>query len=241
LATSREAHAARATCPNGGGDRGVRGSVRTRRDGKTTPTATPFPKGETVRPAKANRPEREAGDLLERAGAKASDAFESRRGAGARTKNVRWQKSVRRIARRPGRGAARQVDGAALTEELSARCADAHDGGSEARTVREVVRHFETRKRARPGRAGQPTRARHDGRRSDCLVVVPQGAASGRSWSRGSRRGVCRKACVHQLPTGPGTGKAVPAMTTKGVRDRTLHGEGCSSRRGASGPSHEAP
>jgi len=52
-----------------GGDRGVRGSVRTRHGGKTTPTAT-APTGH-VRPTEANRPEREAGDLLDRAGAQA--------------------------------------------------------------------------------------------------------------------------------------------------------------------------
>jgi len=110
---------------------------------------------------------------------------------------VRWQKSVRRIARRPARGAARQVGGAALAEELSRRCADAHGGGSEVRTVREVVRRIPTRKRPRHQRSGQPGRSRHDGRRPDCARVAPQGAAWGRSRSRGSTRSVLvRKACV---------------------------------------------
>jgi hypothetical protein len=56
---------------------------------------------------------------------------------------VRWQKSVRRIARRDARGAARQIGGAALAEELSERRADALDGGSEARTVRELRDAFD--------------------------------------------------------------------------------------------------
>jgi len=51
----------------------VRGSVCTRHGGKTTPTAT-TPTGDNVRPAEANRPERDAGDLLECAGAQALDA-----------------------------------------------------------------------------------------------------------------------------------------------------------------------
>jgi len=83
-----------------------------------------------------------------------------------------------------------------LAEELSARCADAHDGGSEVRTVREVVRRFQTRWRPRQQRSGQLDRSRHDGRRPDCARVAPQGAARGLSRSRGSTRGVCRKACV---------------------------------------------
>jgi len=82
-----------------------------------------------------------------------------------------------------------------LAEELSARCADAHDGGSEVRTVREVVRRFQTRWRSRQQRSGQPDRSRHDGRRPDCAGVAPQGAASGRSRSRGSTRGARCEAC----------------------------------------------
>jgi hypothetical protein len=58
---------------HGGRDRGARGSVRTRHGGKTTPTATAAER-QNVRPTEANRPERETGDLLDRAGAQALDA-----------------------------------------------------------------------------------------------------------------------------------------------------------------------
>jgi len=63
----------------------VRGSVCTRHGGKTTPTAT-TPLRDKVRPAEANRPDREPGDLLDRADAQALDATENLRGTGARTK-----------------------------------------------------------------------------------------------------------------------------------------------------------
>lgn len=54
--------------------------------------------------------------------------------------DVRRQTSVRRIARRSARGAARRIDGATLAEKLAAARADARGGGSEVRTVREGVR-----------------------------------------------------------------------------------------------------
>jgi len=144
---------------------------------------------------------------------------------------VRWQKSVRRIARRPARRTARQVVEVALAEEFSERCADAHDGGSEVRTVCEVVQRFQTRWRSWHQRSGKLGRSRHDGRRPDCLSrrhrKVRRGDGLGRA---GQHEAYAARHALSQLPVGSGTGEAVPAMTTRGVRDRYVHGEGCSSR-----------
>jgi hypothetical protein len=61
LGGPRKAHARERGAPEGGGDRSVRGPVRTRHGGKTTPTATE-PGDGNVLPPEANRPERETGD-----------------------------------------------------------------------------------------------------------------------------------------------------------------------------------
>jgi len=106
--------------------------------------------------------------------------------------DVRWQKSVRRIARHDARRAARQVGGAALAQGRSAWRADARSGGLPRgeNGARSCVTLSATRQ-ARPRRPGQPGRSGHDGRRSDLHAFVPQGAGAGRSWSRGSTPG-CR-------------------------------------------------
>jgi len=155
-----------------------------------------------VRPAEANRPEREAGGLLDRGRASAL-RIENQRGAGARTKNVRWQKSVRRIARRPARGAARRVVGAALANELSAHCADAHGGGSEVRTVREpaTLSYPRASVARRPGKLG---RARHDGRRPDCSRVTTARGRRGDGLGRAGQheaapKGVRQSSCPSVL------------------------------------------
>jgi hypothetical protein len=46
----------------------------------------------------------------------------------------------------------------------------------------------------------------------------------------GQREAHAARRATSQLPVGSGTGEAVPARTTRGVRDRNVHGEGCSSR-----------
>lgn len=86
---------------------------------------------------------------------------------GCSYEDVRWQKPVRRIARRDARGTARRIDDAALAQGLSERRADAHGGGLEAKTVRESC------VASKPGGAygeaagGNPGRLRHGGRRPD--------------------------------------------------------------------------
>jgi len=88
-----------------------------------------------VRPAEANGPDvDQAITRVVQLRKQVTRPEPTKRGYGYQ--GVRWQKSVRRIARRPGRRAARQDDEATLAEEHSASRAGARSGGSEVRTVR---------------------------------------------------------------------------------------------------------
>jgi len=85
--------------PRGGGDRGVRGSVRTHRGGKTTPT--------TVTHEGIVRPTEASCSAVQQAISPVAQARKRRTRRkltrhGYRYEVVRWQKSVRRIARRNG-------------------------------------------------------------------------------------------------------------------------------------------
>jgi hypothetical protein len=160
---------------------------------------------------------------------------------GCSYEDVRWQKSVRRIARRDARRAARRVGDAALAEEDSARRADARDGDSEARTVRVVAPGFEKRRQARPGARGNPVGRGTTEGVPIVARIVPQGTARWRSWSRGSSA-ECTARCI-PVSFRPvlGTGAAVAVRRHGASEIGDGHGAGCSSRRGAGGPSHEAP
>jgi len=68
---------------------------------------TRSPKAKHEKPAKANCAAVKAGDIPKGASAKAPDSPRNQQDTSARTKNVRRQKSVRRIARHDGRGTAR--------------------------------------------------------------------------------------------------------------------------------------
>jgi len=93
------------------------------------------PEGQSVQPAEANR------TVVKQAVSSPSLARE-RLTQGEPTmrgywyEEVRWQKSVQRIARCSVRCAARQAGGVTLAEEHSARRADVRGGGFEVRTVR---------------------------------------------------------------------------------------------------------
>jgi hypothetical protein len=71
-------------------------------------------------------------------------------------------------------------------------------------------------------------------------LSIRKARQSGDLGPEGQRAHAPQGACL-QLPAGPGTGAAVPAATTRSVRDRNVRGEGCSSRRGEGGPSLGAP
>lgn len=148
----------RASVPRASGsrDRGVRGPVHEHRDGKTTPAAVKSPKGTPCDP-----PKRIGAAVKQPISPDEQRASAGRAGEPARHgysyEEVRWQKSVRRIACRCPRGVARRIGGTALAEERSASCADAHRGGSEARTVR-VLRSTSEHEACAGRRSGQPGR-----------------------------------------------------------------------------------
>jgi len=165
-----------------------------RHDGKTTPIAVSAPQRGHVRPAEANGADVDQAITPSVQLRKQVTRREpTRRGYGYQ--GVRWQKSVRRIARPPRSPSrkARRRDGAGRGGLRTS--ADARGGGSEARTVRVSRSQFQSRNRAWPGAGVTPGSARHDGRHPDCGSVVPKGTAGLQSRSRrSSRRGERRKA-----------------------------------------------
>jgi hypothetical protein len=151
---------------------------------------------------------------------------------------VRWQKLVRRIARRDARGTARRIDDAALAQGLSERRADAHGGGLEARTVRGS--HDASKPGGKCGSAagGNPGRLRHGGRRPDrrsCSsarcgrVTVSVARVNARRSSQDGRRA--------SWPSVLEPASRCPSGDRRASEIGDVRGEGCSSRRGAGGPS----
>lgn len=199
--------------------------------GRQRPSRWKTPSGDPVRPAEANGADvHQAITRVVQLRKQVTRPEPTRRGYGYQ--GVRWQKSVRRIARRPGRRAARRGDGARLAEESSASRAGARGGGSEARTVR--VSCSETNPGIEHGRGLGQHPARRDTTEGIPIAALDasKDAAGRRSRSRRfNPRGERRKtSTTWQLPVGPGPGQVVPAATTKDVRDRDVRGEGCSSR-----------
>jgi len=196
---------------------------------------------ENVQPTEANRPERETGDLLDRAGAQAHDASraDEARVLVRRTWDGRSRSDASRVALHEepqGKSAERRwprsSPDAVLTHTVAAprweRCVKSCDA-------------FQPESGHGISDRGNPV----DRDTTEGVLIV---LASLRKVRRGDGLGRAgqREACAarrasSQLPVGSGTGEAVPARTTRGVRDRYVHGEGCSSRWGAGGPSHEAP
>jgi len=127
---------------------------------------------ENVPPTEANRTDvRQAISPAAQARKRMTHREPARRGCSY--DDVRRQKSVRRIARRDARGAARQIGGATLAQGHSARRADARGGGTGVRTVRGVAQRIQPRRRSQLPWPG-PTRSEgHDGRRPDRSRVVP--------------------------------------------------------------------
>ena len=157
---------------------------------------------------------------------------------GCSYEDVRWQKLVRRIARRDARGTARRIDGAALAQGLSERRADAHGGGLEARTVRGL--HDASKPGCTCGSAagGNSGRSRHGGRRPDrrsCSsarcgrVTVSVARVNARRSSQGGRRA--------SYPSVLEPARRCPSGDRGASEIGDVRGEGCSSRRGAGGPS----
>jgi len=129
---TRERHGHR-----GRGDRGVRGKACTHRDGKTTLTAVKIEprSGKSVQPAEANRTAVQHA-ISSTALARKRLTHRKPTMRGYWYEEVRWQKSVQRIARGDVRRAARQVGGVTLAKEHSALRTDVRGGGFEVRTVR---------------------------------------------------------------------------------------------------------
>jgi len=127
-----------------------------------------------VQPTEASRTDVESGDLLGCEARKRSTQREPAR-RGCWYEDVKWQKSVRRIARRDARRAARQIDGVALAEECFVRRADARDGNSEARTVRVACDVFKPESKHDTATGVTPGPSRHDERRLDHGRCNPQG------------------------------------------------------------------
>jgi hypothetical protein len=127
-----------------------------------------------VQPTEASRTDVESGDLLGCEARKRSTQREPAR-RGCWYEDVKWQKSVRRIARRDARRAARQIDGVALAEEGFVRRADARDGDSEVRTVRVACGVFKPESKHDTATGVTPGPSRHDGRRLDHGRCNPQG------------------------------------------------------------------
>jgi hypothetical protein len=121
-----------------------------------------------VRPAEANRLPCKQAISPATPSAKAPGRQREPTRRGCWYEDVKWQKSVRRIARRDLRRAVRQVGGVTLAKEHSALRADTRGGGSEARTVRVPSRGSQPREPC-DGAVGQGNRVEswHDGRRSD--------------------------------------------------------------------------
>jgi len=176
---------ARAATTRRRGDRGVRGSVRTRHDGKTTPAAT-VPTRVHVQTRRSDLPDVKSGVVPEpRPRERSTHPEPARRGYGYEV--VRWQKSVRRIAR-PHRSKSRKAKSieAARAEEHSASALTRGAAASRRkRCDKGRVPSFPTRKRARSGSRRRSGSSRHDGRHPDRGAVDPQGATERRSRSRG--------------------------------------------------------
>jgi len=143
------------------------------------------------------------------------------RGAGARTKNVSRQKSVRRIARRDARGAARQVGDTALVEELSApSCWHTTRRLRDENGARNHAAHSNQKAFVESAAgATRSIRTRRKASRSSMLRAARRGvvAVLGHAGEHPARTARCASS---QLPSGPGTGEAVPATATKDVGDR---------------------
>lgn len=178
-----------------------------------------------VRPAEALSHCREAGDVSGCAGRAIAPTQQEPTRRGYRYVDVKWQKSVRRISRPgldPSKGAA-DLQGASRGT-LRSR-ADARRGGSEATRVRV------TSSRSRPEK-----HARHLGGATHRDSNTTEGVPAPRAAQRKSRRagGLGRAGQTRaqgpkgpgeraSFPAGVGTGEAVPARTTKDVRDGRGH------------------
>jgi len=99
------------------------------------------------------------------------------------------------------------------------------------RTVRESRSHSKPRGANVTKEPGE-TRARRDTTEGIPIAVLPpcKGRWNGGLGHTGQRGVHVARRALRQLPVGPGTGYAVPAATTRDVRDRDVRGEGCSSR-----------
>jgi len=149
------------------------------------------------------------------------------------THRASWRSRSRKASRRH----------TTLVEELSASRADTRGGGSEMKSVREArVRHQPRGRTRQFGESGQPGRSGHDGRRSDrCTRLLRKGRRGGGLGRAGQRVACAARRVPRQLPTGLVAGEAVLARRRRTSETGDDHGEGCPSRRGAGGPSREAP
>jgi len=230
----------------GRGDRGVRGSVRTHYDGKTTPTAMnrPIPTDAgLVRPAEASLRWRASGKHLACENRESGTTHRDPARRGYWYEEVRWQKSVRRIARR-FRSASRKASrrGAAGRGALRMTCwrrprRPRGENGAHV-TPRYPNKDGERGRGAR----GDPGSAWHDGRHPDCGPDVPKGAAGRRSRSRGSNAG-CTSQGVRfaSFRSVLEPARRCPRWRRGMSEIGVVRGKGCSSRWGAGGPSLEAP
>lgn len=178
---------------------------------------------ENVRPAEANRTAvKQAISPVAQARKRWTPREPTRRGCSY--EDVRRQTSVRRIARRSARGAARRIDGATLAEELSAARADARSGGSEVTTVRAGARsHRPGGPRASPDGETRPVATRWKVSRSSlaslckgrCGGGLGLAGASRRLWNR---RGGARGGDEGHQRSVTCTVKAAPADEARAVR-----------------------
>jgi len=158
---------------------------------------------------------------------------------------VRWQKSVRSIARRDARGAARQIVGTALAPGRFARRADARSGrpprGENGARSARYSQKRDKRDAAAGGDPG-PLVTRRKAFRSP-HASSRKGRARGGQGHTGQRRDARIARCGYRSSCATGMEPAARCpRRRRGTSDTgDVHGKGCSSRQGAGGPSLEAP
>jgi len=103
-------------------------------------------------------------------------------------------------------------------------------GGSEVRTVREARGALKPDCAKNIDDRGNPVGRDTTEGVLTVLVSSRKVRHQGGLGRAGQREACAARRTSSQLPVGSGTGEAVPARTTRGVRDRYVHGEGCSSR-----------
>lgn len=138
---------------------------------------------------------------------------------------MRWQKSVRSIARPDARGAARRIVGKALAPKRSARRADARSGGpprgENGACSRVTLSANETSATRRPGQPGPLVTRRKAFRPS--RVSFRKGRARGGLGHTGQPRDACTalvQAARTSCAAGMEPASVVPALTTRNVRRR---------------------